>query len=358
MPAIQLHLTTPDHPGPVALIQASARFDELAAILERLTGVREWSPNVVRLVMFAGIDRGLGVILQTGPSSADHATNATLQLMPHGGVRVVRLILDKLIELGGAYDSAPDPRSIYPEAQDDLEAQMLACLAQAASPVAVDLLLAQPALWRARLDSKKVPDPFSLLDRLIVPPLIAVIGRPNVGKSTLANRVTGREGSIVADLPGTTRDWVAGLAELPPGVAVRWVDTPGIRTSEDVIEQQAIELAKEVILAADLRIAVRDPLIDWPEAQAMPRDPDLWVVNKIDAADPESYGATQGTGGRQDPIRISARTGAGMGRLAEAILDRLGLTEAIRNPGLWAFSPSLKREFLGGSSDQNPTRQL
>ncbi|NJL31882.1 MAG: GTP-binding protein [Phycisphaerales bacterium] len=60
---------------------------------------------------------------------------------------------------------------------------------------------------------------------------VVVAGQPNVGKSTLMNKMLGRSASLVADLPGTTRDWVAGWVELE-GVALHWMDTPGLRHTD------------------------------------------------------------------------------------------------------------------------------
>ena len=126
--------------------------------------------------------------------------------------------------------------SLYPEAGDRLEAESLAAMARAASPAAIDLLAHQPSLWRMALRRHSAggghdPDHAGagsltdrhrvqilgrseVLDRLIDPSLVVVVGQPNVGKSTLTNQMLGRSVSIVADLPGTTRDWVAGLAEI------------------------------------------------------------------------------------------------------------------------------------------------
>src|SRR5690606_37975884 len=101
-----------------------------------------------------------------------------------------------------------------------IEADMLATITAASSPAAVDRLLDQPQRWREALAQNDLDLPHILnltarLDRLIHPATVVLVGKPNVGKSTLTNHMLGRSVSLVADLPGTTRDWVAGLAELP-----------------------------------------------------------------------------------------------------------------------------------------------
>jgi len=282
--------------------------------------------------------------------------------MPHGGPRVVRRLVDRLIELGAAYVEQPDTRAIYPEASSALEADALATIARAASPAAVDLLLAQAELWKCpdwKEKSDNILTRSRVLDQLINPPGVVVVGRPNVGKSTLTNRVLGRAASLVADLPGTTRDWVAGLAELAwrspengadrdadaalrRSVAVRWMDTPGLRRSDDPIETQAIAMAHSVIESAAVLIAIRDPVIDWPEPQALPRTPDIWVMNKTDTLPPHTMSEGDEGQSADRPLWISASSGHGLEQLERWVLRSLGFVEEPQTPEIWAFSSTLR----------------
>lgn len=352
-PRCGVWVATAPAPGAVAVIMLHGEGAE--KILLQITGMTSWSVGPVRLVDFGGIDKGLAVVLRDGD-------DALAQLMPHGGPRVVRRLIDRLIELGAQYDAQPDARAIYPEAASDLEANALATLAHAASPAAVDLLLAQAELWMSadwKEKSETILARSRVLDQLIHPPGVVVVGRPNVGKSTLTNRVLGRAASLVADLPGTTRDWVAGLAELAwrspvngaerdadaalrRSVAVRWMDTPGLRRSEDPIETQAIAMARSVIESAAVLIAMRDPAIDWPESQALPRTPDIWVMNKTDTL-PSHDAAESSDGASPDrPLYVSASSGEGIERLENRVLRSLGFVEEPRTPELWAFTPTLR----------------
>jgi small GTP-binding protein len=314
-------LTTADAPGAIAIVQIVGHgVDEL---LLQLTGERDWPLGRTALVSLGGIDTGLAVRL----------TPTCAQLMSHGGPRVVRKLLDRCAALGATLTSEPSPRELYPEAEDEVEAEMLAAMATAASPVALDLLPLQPGLWRntgvvSPIPLDAVPDPRR---HLLVPPTVVVVGRPNVGKSTLTNRMIGRSASIVADLPGTTRDWVGGVALLDPGVAVHWLDTPGIRASADDIEQAAIALAREVIVGADVLIAMRDPEHDWPDLAALPRAPDLWVMSKVD----------RNVTVPPDALGISAWSGTGIDALTAAVVRVLGLDD-LRPDVPWAFSPRLR----------------
>ena len=326
-------LTTADSPGAVALIQLHG--DGALDAMHRLTGREDPADGRLRLRDLGGIDEGLVAAPR----------HDWVQLMPHGGPRVVALLLDRLSELGTTYDPEPEPRTLYPEAGSAIEAGVLAAIARAASPAAIDLLAAQPALWRAWLEdpTPQAPNPTPHLDRLLLPPTVVVIGRPNVGKSTLANAVLGRGVSLVSDLPGATRDWVGGLTELPGGIAVRWLDTPGLRDSDDAVEQHAIALARRVIADADVLIAMRDRETDWPDASSgLPREPDVWVMNKCDDPKPPRTD-TRGHGtAREQPLRISAEKQINLGPLLGAIVARLGLDD-LSPDAPWPFSPTLRR---------------
>lgn len=333
-------LTTAPAPGAIALIQLHGA--EARELLARLTGRANWPAGRLQRADFAGFDQGLAVALRE-----DWA-----QLMPHGGGAIVRHIMQRLAELGAEVDEQPVPRELYPEARSDLEADMLWTLSAAASPAAVDLLLAQPALWqqwlsapRSQQDADKLLEDSRVLNHLIAPATVAVVGRPNVGKSTLGNAMIGRTASLVADLPGTTRDWVGGLAELRSadstsvGIVVRWVDTPGLRRdSGDALESAAIELARDVVQHADVLIAMRDPATDWPEAQALPHQPDLWVLSKADLLSEQPASDCRGNCADQ-PLPISVHSGRGLDLLRAAVLRALHLDDLRPRP--WAFSETL-----------------
>ncbi len=214
-----------------------------------------------------------------------------------------------------------------------------------------------------------------VLDRLIVPPTVVVVGRPNVGKSTLTNAMLGRAVSVVADLPGTTRDWVGGVAELScklqvsssessaqaesrepetgnlqpeTSIAVQWFDTPGLRLDSERIERRAIELAQQVVQGADVLIAMRDPVTDWPAPADLPRTPDLWVMNKMDTATGVEAGEKAATGeSAETPLRISAEHHRGLDRLARWVLAVLQL-ETLRREECWAFTTTLREAVRGG----------
>jgi tRNA modification GTPase len=281
----------------------------------------------------AGIDHGI----------AGRLNEQTAQLTPHGGPRVIQRLTARLRELGAT--TAPalgdvDPLHLYPEAADRIEALTLLAMARAESPMAIDPLLAQPPRWRDTLRQGRTPGAAdiarsTILNRLIRPPMVVLAGASNVGKSTLSNALLGRSMSIAADVPGTTRDYVAGRLELA-GLVVDWHDTPGLRADADAIERQAIDLARRLMQRADLLIAMRDHEHDWPE---LPRRADLYVINKADQR--ASAMPMPGSGTARDPLHTSARTGAGLAELTSAVRELLVPAAVLRGPGLWIFDERL-----------------
>jgi len=168
--------------------------------------------------------------------------------------------------------------------------------------------------------------------------VIALIGPPNVGKSSLLNRLAGQERAIVSDIPGTTRDLVEADLVLE-GLPVRIVDTAGLRDSADPIEQEGVRRARQQAAQADLVLVLEDDVTAgaWPDSamRAMVSGilPDvdvdrmLRVLNKVDRSG-RSPGllTTIGAAGVPGPaeLRVSALTGAGVDTLIEQIKQRVG----------------------------------
>jgi tRNA modification GTPase len=154
---------------------------------------------------------------------------------------------------------------------------------------------------------------------------VAIIGRPNVGKSTLLNALLAEERSIVAPTPGTTRDTVEEVASIG-GIPVRLIDTAGLRAPEDEIEAEGVRRAEAAAHRADLVLVLVDrssPLEPDDEALLARRFgiPRIVVKNKADLDDRFGPGALTAI---NDPIvEISARDGRGLDALRATILSLL-----------------------------------
>jgi tRNA modification GTPase len=117
----------------------------------------------------------------------------------------------------------------------------------------------------------------------------AIVGKPNVGKSSLLNALLMRERAIVSDIPGTTRDTVEELMEIG-GIPIHLVDTAGIRAGGDHIERLGVERSVKAMEQADLVLAVIDISKPWDDGdrrlvQGLDRTRSIVVCNKIDLAD-------------------------------------------------------------------------
>ena len=162
-------------------------------------------------------------------------------------------------------------------------------------------------------------------------PILAVVGRPNVGKSTLFNKIAGRRVSIVDDSPGVTRDRVYADAEWA-GRQFALIDTGGLDPeSEDVIVQQiynqaelAMETADVILFVTDVKTGPIDSDIDVANVLRRTKKPVLLAVNKVDDMHYENMDVYEfyklGLG---DPIPISAGQGLGIGDLLDEIINLL-----------------------------------
>jgi tRNA modification GTPase len=155
---------------------------------------------------------------------------------------------------------------------------------------------------------------------------VVLAGPPNVGKSSLLNRLAGEELAIVTDIPGTTRDTIRQAIDLG-GVPAFIVDTAGLRESNDAVEKLGIARTWKAIEDADALVAMSaadgegDAAVEALIARAPSGITRVRVVNKIDLT-----GAAAGvvTAGGETTVRLSARTGAGIDDLKQVLLRAAG----------------------------------
>jgi tRNA modification GTPase len=163
---------------------------------------------------------------------------------------------------------------------------------------------------------------------------MAIVGRPNVGKSSLFNRLVERERAIVTATPGTTRDLVTEKISLD-GVPVEMVDTAGLREGLEEAEQLGIARSREALADAALVLVVLDATQTLNEEEhrlleAVQGRPALVAVNKCDLAE---EGAIAGEIGGVAALATSALTGDGIPALRERILE-LATGGAAAEPGM------------------------
>lgn len=244
-----------------------------------------------------------------------HARGADLSV--HGGPWVVRQVLELARENGFEVVQTrefPLPDDAV-DGEDAIGRSVLAHVPLARTEMALRCLLAQPSAWM-RKPGETPTDP--TLWWLLHPPRLAIVGAPNVGKSTLANQLFAQQRSITANVPGTTRDWVGEMAEVN-GLAVFLMDTPGLRAADDPIEAAAIDASRSQIQRADGVMLVVDASSSLGEQREWAdRFPTALVVrNKCDRA--SEIGPIDGA---RPQVYTVATSGRGIDAVRQAICRR------------------------------------
>lgn len=353
-------LLTPLAPGAIAVIRiAGPETDAIfSAMLWRTHEDRspyfvDRRPQLVRIVENgAPTDEAVAVRIRGGDE-------ACAELNTHGGVRIVQRVLLLLERHGVRVVPAKDMTSAWP-ALHPVRCDVDRALLQTSSRRLTQWLLAQRVLLPPYLDRlRSLPlsevaafrQRSEIARRLIAGLRIAIIGPTNAGKSTLANRLVGRDRVIASDTPGTTRDWISETA-LIRGWPVTLIDTAGIRVAECTIEAEAIRRGHEQAVRADLTVVVLDGTVPadassrWlgsaPAKTLLDRSR-IVVLNKTDLMNEPCGTADEGStvsgtvAAPRSAIRISALTGDGIDVLEAWLEAALGLD---------VLDPSLPTAFL------------
>ena len=145
---------------------------------------------------------------------------------------------------------------------------------------------------------------------------VAIVGAPNVGKSTLLNALIGEERAIVSDVQGTTRDAIEDTIQLG-GITFRFIDTAGIRHTDDTIENLGIERSMAAAQRAQIILMMTVPGTPYPDIPVRDDQTVIHVINKSDllsgAGDPSPI--------THHPSPISAKYGIGLDSLRQRLLD-------------------------------------
>ncbi len=162
---------------------------------------------------------------------------------------------------------------------------------------------------------------------------IAIIGRPNVGKSSLLNRISKKERAIITNLPGTTRDPLETEMILK-GVPIKLIDTAGIRDSDDEVEQLGIEKSHNEMIKADVVILIYDLTFGWTQKDEellimIPKQTSKLIVgNKCDCLDKAHKQSEKNLQKKKiAEVIFSAKSGEGEEKLIEELLERCGASE-------------------------------
>lgn len=151
---------------------------------------------------------------------------------------------------------------------------------------------------------------------------LAIVGKPNVGKSSLLNALLKEKRAIVTDIPGTTRDVIEEFINLD-GIPVKVIDTAGIRETDDIVEQIGVEKSREKMNEADLVIFVLDSsrVLDDEDREIIERLKDKKYIVLLNKVDLESKIDEKEIKDLDNIIRISAKSGFGLEDLKSRIKD-------------------------------------
>ena len=162
--------------------------------------------------------------------------------------------------------------------------------------------------------------------------VLAIIGRPNAGKSSLLNALSGQDSAIVTAIPGTTRDVLREQIDLE-GIPVHVADTAGIRETSDLIEAEGVRRARQALESADIVLLIIDVSNDAGSEQYLRKElpagvTTIVVGNKIDLLPEKSFRLIQEQGDAQQ-VWISTITGQGMDGLRSRIREAVGATDQV-----------------------------
>lgn len=184
---------------------------------------------------------------------------------------------------------------------------------------------------------------------------VVIIGRPNVGKSSLLNALLREERAIVTPIPGTTRDTIEEYLNIK-GMPVKIIDTAGIREGAEAVEEFGIQRTKEKLAAADLALLLLDSSDaiqneDYQLLASSEKKPLILVANKSDISRPGALAAYQQTFPGRKIVPLSAKTGAGIEILENTIFETITGHSPGWDPGHGA-TPNIRHQAALGRALQ------
>jgi len=364
---------TPPGVGGVGVVRLSGpQVEEIARrMLGDLPAPREATFTNFRNAAGDEVDSGVALYF---PGPASFTGESVLELQGHGGPVVMSALVDAAIELGARLAEPGEftKRAFLNDKLDLAQAEAIADLISSGTEqaaraalhtlsgvfsTAVNALAEQLVRLRMHVEAAidfpeeeidflddatllgRVEDCGRAFDELQSKAAVGrvlrdgyravIVGKPNAGKSSLLNRLSGEEAAIVTEVAGTTRDILREQINID-GLAVELIDTAGLRHDPDRIEEEGIRRAREAMRTADAVLWIQDANAALEENidEEIPEGAEIIVVrNKIDISGNEP-------GDADGVIHLSAKTGVGIGALHERLRSAAGY----RNLGEGAFT--------------------
>lgn len=315
--AVRVRLCSARVCGAIAILELVASDESsLDSVLSGM-GIESIGPGRFVHRRFGQIDAGV-VVRQSA---------TCCMLMPHASPLIVQRLFDSALSCGAMQDDESIGRERFSECADEIEGCVLAALADSVSPIAIDAILVHEVRWRAAGKVERL----AATDHLCVlrdPPRVVLVGRPNVGKSSLTNAMAGRAVSVVSDEAGTTRDHIGVLLECD-GLVVQWLDTAGL---EEAGVPHCLPGSDDSILdGADLVVHCSDQSgrgftdLSFPQGSTVLRCGTKADLGEVPGAE----------------VWTSVQEKRGLGELARAVRRCLAPAERIFSGPLWRFHPRL-----------------
>ncbi len=374
-------IATPPGRGGIGVIRVSGR--NLQSIAKAILGSIPHPRNAHLSHFFDenghSIDRGIAIYY---PSPHSYTGEDVLELQGHGGPAVINLLLSRCLQLGARLAEPGEftLRAFLNNKLDLVQAESVVDLIDATTADAARCAMRSlqgefsatiQALVRALIDLRmlveatldfpeeeidflesaraatRLQDIREKLERVLISSRqgsllqegvkVVLVGQPNVGKSSLMNRLSGDEVAIVTEIPGTTRDTIQQLIQIK-GIPVHIIDTAGLRETTDIVEKSGIARTHAAIKKADLALLLIDSRYGLTDAdqqilQRLPAElPLLTVFNKIDLLS-ESTRIEEESG--KPIVHLSTKTGAGLESLRMKMLEMIGWQSNIAGEGMF-----------------------
>lgn len=365
-------IATPPGAGGLGIVRVSGQ--DVPRISEAILG----SLPRARYATLADFTDAHGTIIDTGialyfPAPDSFTGEHVLELQGHGGAFILHRVVQRVQELGArlARPGEFSERAFLNDKLDLVQAEAIADLIESGSDAAAraaqrslqgmfssrvgelqEELTAIRVFVEAAIDFPDEEIDFlaesDVLDRVMKAGehlaslladarqgrllrdgiVLAIIGRPNAGKSSLLNALSGQESAIVTDIPGTTRDVLREQVDLD-GIPVHLADTAGIRETNDRIEAEGVRRARRALESADLVLMVLDGTKESFDPQLAEEIPtgvkSITVANKADLV----TSAGRVLENRDEVVWISAKTGQGLDLLRARIRESIGANDQV-----------------------------
>ncbi len=366
--------------GGIGIVRISGEDEEVLSLAKGLFSQFEPQPRHAHLRELKDVDKTLidQVIVLYFPTPHSYTGESVIELQAHGGQIVLERIIKRVLEVGKSYGVRLARPGEFTEraflngridlAQAEAVADLIDAGSEAASRAAArslqgafseriaklnDELLALRTYVEATLDFPeeevdfiekgkiriKIKGILKTLEEINKAAMrgktlrdglnVVLVGKPNVGKSSLMNALAGQDVSIVTDVAGTTRDRIECEISLD-GLLVKMTDTAGLRETTDIVESMGVERAQKAVECADVVVLLRDAtekIGEYEDADSFLKGhlregvEYIRVVNKIDLCEKD-------TAIREGEIPLSAKTGFGIERLVQKLKNLAGAESA------------------------------